>query len=54
MTYNSAVRKWDVFEVTLEGRSEGNPYTDFDIKGSFSSNEEQVTVDGFYDGNGIY
>ena len=46
------VEKWDVFEVTLPGKSAGNPFTDYTIRGTFSGAQEQKTVDGFYDGDG--
>ena len=46
------VEKWDVLEVTLPGKSAGNPFTDYTIRGTFSGAQEQKTVDGFYDGDG--
>lgn len=52
--YKNTVEKWDVFEVTLQGTSDGNPFTERTITGHFSGKKENVTVDGFYDGNGIY
>ena len=48
------IEKWKVFEISCEGRSEGNPFTDYTITGTFSCPQEEITVDGFYDGNGIY
>lgn len=48
------VEKWDVFEVTVNGRSDGNPFTDYSIQGIFRGENETVAVDGFYDGSGIY
>ena len=48
------VEKWDVFEVTLKGKSEGNPFTDYMIKGRFRGEQESLEVEGFYDGNGSY
>lgn len=52
--YPTNVRKWDVFEVALEGPSDGNPFLDQSLKGIFSSKNQSAVVDGFYDGNGIY
>lgn len=43
-----------VFEAALKGRSDGNPFTDYEIKAEFAGANEHRTVDGFYDGNGIY
>lgn len=48
------VEKWDVFEVVLAGKSEGNPFTDYNITGRFVNEKESVDIDGFYDGKGIY
>lgn len=54
ISYNKSVERWDVFEVSCEGRTDGNPFMDHEITGTFKSRQENVTVDGFYDGNGIY
>lgn len=48
------VRKWDVFEAVCEGRRDGNPFTDYTIRGVFTGGQETVRVSGFYDGDGIY
>ena len=52
--YNDKVEKWGVFEVEMPGKSDGNPFTDYTISGTFCGKEETKTVDGFYDGDGIY
>ncbi len=52
--YPVSVEKWDVFEVEMPGKSTGNPFTDYTIQGTFSSKSETKTVDGFYDGDGVY
>lgn len=49
-----AIAKWDVYEVTVTGRKEGNPFTDYTIEGLFTGEREKVKVTGFYDGEGIY
>ncbi|MGN0429665.1 MAG: DUF5605 domain-containing protein [Acetatifactor sp.] len=54
MNMQTSVHKWDIFEVSLHGITEGNPFTDYDIRGTFTGEWEQVSVDGFYDGDGIY
>jgi hypothetical protein len=46
--------RWDVFELSCPGREDGNPFTDYTITGTFKSKNETKTVDGFYDGNGVY
>lgn len=52
--YDKTVEKWGVFEAEMPGKSEGNPFTDYIVRGTFKSKNETKTVDGFYDGNGIY
>lgn len=48
------MKKWDVFELKLKGKTDGNPFTDYEICGEFSNENEAKTVSGFYDGGGIY
>jgi hypothetical protein len=48
------VEKWDVFEIEMKGKSDGNPFIDYQIKATFTGKNEEKTVDGFYDGDGIY
>lgn len=52
--YRNTVEKWCVYEVTVEGRSDKNPFVDYNIKGLFQGKNEKVEVDGFYDGEGTY
>lgn len=52
--YEKQVEKWDVLEVTIEGHSDKNPFVDYEIQGIFTGKHETVTVDGFYDGEGVY
>jgi hypothetical protein len=52
--YPDITERWDVFEVSCNGKEDGNPFTDYAIQGVFKSKNETVTVDGFYDGNGVY
>ncbi len=51
---NLQVEKWDVFEITLNGPADGNPYMDIELHAVFELNDKQIIVPGFYDGNGIY
>ncbi len=48
------IERWGVFEIALKGKEDGNPFTDYDIEGTFQNENETVTVHGFYDGDGIY
>ena len=52
--YTQSVEKWGIFEITLAGCQDKNPFVDYDIWGEFTSRNEQKKVDGFYDGNGVY
>lgn len=47
-------KKWDIFELEVKGPSEGNPFVEQSIRATFSSCNETVTCDGFYDGEGVY
>ncbi len=54
MKYPETVEKWDVFEVSVPGVRSGNPFVERRIQGIFEGVNEKVSVDGFYDGDGIY
>ncbi|GAB2964624.1 DUF5605 domain-containing protein [Streptomyces pseudoechinosporeus] len=45
-----AVERWGLFEVTLDGPADGNPYADVELSASFQQRNRIVRVDGFYDG----
>jgi hypothetical protein len=48
------VPQWEVFETTLQGPSEGNPFTSVQLTATFVLGHRTVVVDGFYDGSGTY
>ena len=50
----SQIEKWGVFETAVNGKSEGNPFLDHEITGTFTGEHETVKVNGFYDGEGVY
>lgn len=52
--YHTKVEKWGVFEAVCMGHTDGNPFVDYTVVGSFWGKGETKTVDGFYDGDGIY
>ncbi|MCC8107149.1 MAG: DUF5605 domain-containing protein [Clostridiales bacterium] len=54
MSTQSQVERWGIFELALPGYSDGNPFTDYEIKGTFQNEHEKVNCDGFYDGEGVY
>ena len=48
------VERWGCFELSLPGKQDGNPFTDYSIHGRFRGEHEAVSAEGFYDGDGIY
>ena len=50
----NTVEKWGVFEVSAQGVSDGNPFTERTMTAVFTGAHERVTVNGFYDGDGVY
>ena len=52
--YRSTLEKWDFQEVTLKGTAEGNPFLETEVTGTFTGEKENITVRGFYDGDGVY
>ncbi|MFC0680192.1 DUF5060 domain-containing protein [Lysobacter korlensis] len=48
------IEQWGVFETVLDGPSSGNPFRDVALSATFSNGADEVTVDGFYDGDGRY
>jgi len=48
------VEKWKVFEVTLNGTSDGNPFKEVKLSAQFINDVDTISVSGFYNGNGSY
>lgn len=50
------VEEWQRYEASFNGPQTGNPFTDVWLKADFTSltSGKKVSVNGFYDGNGIY
>lgn len=51
---SNTVEQWGVFEVTLKGPADGNPFTDVALSARFTQGPRAMTVAGFYDGEGVY
>lgn len=49
----TAIERWGMFEISLSGKKDGNPFTDYNIVCVFCHEQESVTVEGFYDGGGF-
>ena len=50
----ASVEQWGIFELTLQGSAEGNPFLEVELTVQFTHRQRTVEVDGFYDGDGIY
>lgn len=50
----TAVEQWGLFELTLSGPAEGNPFTEVELSARFTQGDRTVPAAGFYDGAGIY
>lgn len=50
----ASVPLWEVFELTLRGPAEGNPFVDVHCSAEFRLGHRTVPCDGFYDGDGTY
>lgn len=46
--------QYSVYEITLTGKAEGNPFVDVQVSGQFRYKNRIVVADGFYDGDGLY
>ena len=48
------VERWGIFELSLQGPRDGNPFLDVKVGAHFSHGHRTIPVDGFYDGGGTY
>jgi hypothetical protein len=51
---HDSIAKWEIFEVSLQGPSSGNPFRDTQFSAVFTLGHRSVQVEGFYDGEGMY
>jgi hypothetical protein len=49
-----SVERWGLYEITLKGPQDGNPFLDVRLSAQFRFKNRTVPVDGFYDGDGVY
>jgi hypothetical protein len=49
-----SVERWGIFEISLKGPAEGNPFVDIELSATFACADRSITATGFYDGGGIY
>ncbi len=45
---------WGVYEMTISGPRDGNPFTDVTLHAEFTHGNRSLRVPGFYDGEGVY
>ena len=48
------VEQWGIFEIQLQGSTNGNPFVDVRLSAIFDNGSKHIEVPGFYDGDGIY
>lgn len=48
------VKRWGIFELSMKGPEEGNPFIDVSLSAEFKYKNRILEQDGFYDGEGIY
>ena len=53
LEYQGTVKRWGVFELTLKGPKEGNPFAEQEVKAVFRGDKESVSCDGFMTGMGF-
>jgi hypothetical protein len=50
----TSLRLWDIFETSLAGPADGNPFVEVALEAVFTQGGREVRVPGFYDGDGSY
>ena len=50
----SRIERWGLFELTLRGPRDGNPFVDVHFSAEFRRQHRSIPIDGFYDGDGAY
>jgi hypothetical protein len=50
----NSVEQWGIYEISLHGPTNGNPFMNVQLSAKFERGDEHVNVPGFYDGDGIY
>jgi len=54
MFSQTTIERWKVFEISLKGPSDGNPFKEVSLSCMFMNKQDTITVPGFYDGEGVY
>jgi hypothetical protein len=53
-TDSQKIERWGLFELSLKGSSDGNPFLDVELGAQFRCKNRVVEPEGFYDGDGMY
>jgi len=51
---SASIERWGLYEITLDGPKDGNPFVDVTLSADFTNGSQTVRVPGFYDGEGVY
>ena len=54
LTGANTAEQWGIYEITLRGPTNGNPFLDVQLSAVFDNGGKRVEVPGFYDGDGVY
>jgi hypothetical protein len=49
-----SVEQWGIFEISLKGPANGNPFLDTQFSATFKQGTNSIEANGFYDGDGVY
>ena len=49
-TNSNDIERWGIFELVLNGPTDGNPFIDVTLNAQFSYQNRVLESDGFYDG----
>lgn len=52
--YGRETERWGIFELRVKGKTDGNPFTDYEIYAEFKGEKECKKITGFYNGNQEY
>jgi hypothetical protein len=50
----NTVEQWGLYEIALNGPTNGNPFVDVRLSAVFDDGGQRVEASGFYDGGGVY
>lgn len=54
LSANADVERWGIFELSLNGPAQGNPFVGVEFSAVFKNGDNVYEPEGFYDGNGVF